>query len=167
MLMLTLLTPFRAAVLVLLIATVTIVGAWIFQWAGYLPCDLCLKQRWAYYAGVPLAVVAVLLTRSPGNGLARLLLVMLAIIFAASAVFGAYHAGVEWGFWAGPAGCTGTVPQHAGSMADFRQQLKTVQIVRCDVVALRILGVSLAGWNFVISIALAAIAVKPVLSRDN
>ena len=167
MLMLTLLTPFRAAVLVLLIATVTIVGAWIFQWAGYLPCDLCLKQRWAYYAGVPLAVVAVLLTRSPGNGLARLLLVMLAIIFAASAVFGAYHAGVEWGLWAGPAGCTGTVPQHAGSMADFRQQLKTVQIVRCDVVALRILGVSLAGWNFVISIALAAIAVKPVLSRDN
>ena len=156
--MLDMFTPLRAALIVLLAAFATIAGAWIFEWAGYLPCDLCLKQRWAYYAGIPLAAIAVLAAWSGYNGTARVVLGLLAVIFVASAVFGVYHAGVEWGFWEGPAGCTGTAQQQAGSMADFMKQLKTVQIVRCDVVALRIFGVSLAGWNAVISLGVAGVA---------
>ena len=82
---------------------------------------------------------------------------ILALIFAASVVLGAYHAGVEWGFWAGPTECTGALDR-AASVSDFLKQLETVKVVRCDSAALRILGLSLAGWNAVISAGLAALA---------
>ena len=149
--------PLPAALGVLMLASATIAGAWVFEWAGYAPCDLCLKQRWAYYAGVPLAAfVAILAARGPrvlaGAGLA-----LLGLIFIASAIFGLYHAGVEWGFWPGPAGCTGALTR-VETMADFLKQLETTKVVRCDAVAIRILGLSLAGWNAVISAAMAALA---------
>ena len=150
-------TPLRAALVVLVIAFATIAGAWIFQFAGYLPCELCLKQRWAYYVGVPFALlVAGAAWRGP-KGAAHYGLVLLALLFLGSAVFGAYHAGVEWGFWPGPTDCTGSL-QKAGSVQDFMNQLQTTQVVRCDAVAIRILGLSLAGWNAVISLFMATIA---------
>ena len=80
-----------------------------------------------------------------------------------SAGFGAYHAGVEWGFWAGPTDCTGT-PQRAADSADFLRQLQTVRIVRCDAVAIRVLGLSLAGWNAVVSLLVAALASTGLVS---
>jgi len=150
-------TPLRAASGVLLVAFATIAGAWVFEWAGYAPCELCLMQRWAYYAGVPLAaLVAILAARGP-HWLARAGLALLGLVFIGSAIFGAYHAGVEWGFWPGPTGCTGALTR-ADSMADFLKQLETVKVVRCDAVAIRILGLSLAGWNAVISAVTAALA---------
>ena len=153
-----LLTPLRVGLLVLVGAAATITGAWAFQAAGYLPCELCLKQRYAYYAGVPLAAAVVLLAaRGRPRNLVALGLGLLAVLFAASAVFGVYHAGVEWGFWPGPADCTGGVAP-AASMEDFMQQLHTTKIVRCDAVAIRILGLSLAGWNAVVSLILAGVA---------
>jgi disulfide bond formation protein DsbB len=151
-------TPTRAALAVAAVATATILGAWAFEYAGYLPCELCLKQRWAYYAGIPLAlVVAFICARGPRN-LRRPALALLALVFLGSMIFGAYHAGVEWRFWPGPTDCTGSLSK-AGSMSDFMQQLQTTRVVRCDAVAIRILGLSLAGWNAVISAAMAAIAV--------
>ena len=157
--------PLTAAVLVFGLAFATIAGAWIFEWAGYLPCDLCLKQRWAYYAGLPLAAAAVVVAWTGAESRARAVLALLAVIFVASAVFGAYHAGVEWKFWEGPAGCTGAIPQKADTMADFMKQLKTTKVVRCDEVAIRIFGLSLAGWNAVISLFVAAVAGRAALSR--
>jgi len=74
-----------------------------------------------------------------------------------SMIFGVYHAGVEWGFWPGPSGCTGALAK-ADSMQDFLKQLETTKVVRCDAVAIRILGLSLACWNAVISAAMAALA---------
>jgi disulfide bond formation protein DsbB len=156
----TTITPFRAALFVFLVATATILGAWAFQLAGYAPCDLCLKQRVAYYAGVPVALLTLIVasrTKRGSNRAARLGLAALTLIFVASALFGLYHAGVEWGFWPGPADCTGTA-EKAGSMGDFMKQLQTVKVVRCDAVAIRILGLSLAGWNAIISAALALVA---------
>ncbi len=155
----------QAALAVFVIAFATIAGAWVFEAAGYLPCDLCLKQRWAYYVAVPLAALAVLSACKAPPALTRSLLVLLAVVFVGSAIFGVYHAGVEWKFWDGPAGCTGTLPQKAGTMADFMNQLKTTKIVRCDEVALRILGLSLAGWNAVISAAMAVLALRGATSR--
>jgi len=150
-------TPLRAAAGVLLVAFATIAGAWVFEWAGYAPCELCLMQRWAYYAGVPLAaLVAIIAARGP-RGLAGAGLALLGLIFLGGMIFGAYHAGVEWGFWPGPTGCTGALAR-ADSMADFLKQLETTKVVRCDAVAIRILGLSLAGWNAVISAAMAALA---------
>ena len=151
------LTPAHAALILLIVAFATIAGAWIFEFFGYAPCDLCLKQRWAYYIGVPL-VGLTFLAALRGMEAARAGLWLAAAIFLGSAVFAAYHAGVEWGFWPGPTGCTGSSAS-VGSMDDFMKQLQNVQIVRCDEVALRILGLSLAGWNAAISAAMSVLAV--------
>ena len=150
-------TPFRASLAITLIAFATIAGAWIFEAFGYLPCELCLKQRWAYYAGVPLAAITTLVA-ARNEKLARPLLWLLALLFFGSMIFGVYHSGVEWGFWPGPTTCTGAATT-AGSMDDFMKQLQTTQVVQCDKVAIRILGLSLAGWNAVISAAMSALAV--------
>ena len=150
-------TPLQAALGVLILAFATIASAWIFEWAGYLPCELCLMQRWAYYAGVPLAALVALITARGPHSLAGAGLALLGLVFIGSMVFGVYHAGVEWGFWPGPTGCTGALTR-ADSMADFLKQLETTKVVRCDAVAIRILGLSLAGWNAVMSAAVAALA---------
>ena len=150
-------TPLQAALGVFILALTTIAGAWVFEWAGYAPCELCLMQRWAYYAGVPLAALTAAIAARGSRGLASAGLVLLGLVFVGSMIFGAYHAGVEWGFWPGPSGCTGALAK-ADSMADFMKQLETTKVVRCDAVAIRILGLSLAGWNAVISAAMAMLA---------
>ncbi len=147
----------QAAALIAVVAFATIAGAWIFEAYGFAPCDLCLKQRYAYYIGVPLAALLMLGWPALPPSLARAGLILLALIFVASAIFGIYHAGVEWRFWPGPADCTGALEQ-AGSVQDFMKQLQMSKVVRCDEVALRIFGLSLAGWNAVISAALVAVA---------
>ncbi len=147
-------TPLQLAMALLALAFATIAGAWIFEAFGYLPCELCLKQRWAYYAGVPLAAATTLAAAAEQRRLAGVGFALLTLVFIGSALFGAYHAGVEWGFWQGPTDCTGNLSK-ASSMDDFMNQLSTVKVVRCDAVAIRIIGLSLAGWNAVISTALA------------
>jgi len=151
------LTQRNIALLILLVATATIAGAWIFQAFGYAPCELCLKQRYAYYLGVPLALITVIATLRRHETMLTPDFIALALVFAFSAAFGAYHAGVEWGFWAGPSDCTGSLTQ-APTVNDFLKQLQTVKVVRCDAVAIRILGLSLAGWNAVISAAIVGLA---------
>lgn len=155
--MLRVLTPLRAALAITGVAFATIAGAWIFQAAGYAPCELCLQQRYAYYAGVPLAALTALVA-SRSAKLARAGLWLLALLFLGSALFGIYHSGVEWGFWPGPTACTGAGGA-AANMDDFMKQLQTTQVVQCDKVAIRILGLSLAGWNAVISAAMSALAI--------
>lgn len=161
LLRLTKLSPFQAAAGVTLVAAATITGALIFEKFGYAPCELCLQQRWAYYVGVPLAAAAALagLAKPQWGGW---LLALVVVLFAGGAVFGAWHAGVEWGFWPGPSGCSGAASQRAADMADFLRQIEATKLVRCDEVALRILGLSLAGWNAVISAGLATLATSGV-----
>lgn len=139
-------TPGKALQLICLIATATIIGAWMFQFAGYDPCHLCLLQRWAYYAVIPLSLVLMFLPKT----IAKPGFYLLALILVGSAVFGAYHAGVEWKFWEGPSTCSG---EFSGSLPDL-----TKKVVACNEAALRILGISLAGWNAIISAALAVVA---------
>lgn len=151
------LSPLALAALTLALPVAAIAGAFAFQAAGFLPCDLCLKERLPYYAGIVLGVVTLALAWR-GAGLAlRACFAALGLLFLGSAAFGAYHAGVEWGFWPGPADCTGALDR-ASSMADFMKQLQTVKVVRCDAVAIRIFGLSLAGWNVVVSLAVAGLA---------
>jgi disulfide bond formation protein DsbB len=138
----------------------TILGAYFFQYVlGYQPCPLCLEQRIPYYVAIPLAFVlglAALRKATPRQlvlgGLAVLTLLMLV-----SAALGAYHAGVEWKLWAGPADCTGSGAQ-LGSTADMLRRMNSEIVVQCDVAAWRFLGISLAGYNVLISLALAAVA---------
>ena len=100
-----------ASLLILLVATATIAGAWFFQLVlDIQPCPLCLEQRYAYYALIPLsALVAIGAARRAPRGLLLLGLVLLALAALANAALGTYHAGVEWGFWKGPTDCTGPV----------------------------------------------------------
>lgn len=160
------LTPTLAALLVALGAVATIAGALIFEHIfGYAPCPLCLQERWPYYIGVPLAL-AVVLTAQRGAGRRTLIigLFVLALVFIGSAGLGTYHAGVEWKLWAGPTGCSGgAVTSNAGGLMG---QLQTqARVVRCDEAAWRFAGLSFAGWNAVISLALAGIAALGIQRR--
>ncbi len=150
-------TPFRIALAILFVAAGAIVGAWIFQALGFAPCELCLKERIPYYAGVPLAAFTLALSWRGQKNLATAAFAVLFLIFAAGAVLGVYHSGVEFGFWPGPTDCTGPL-DHAGSVGDFLKQLQTVKVVRCDVVSLRVFGVSLAVWNAAITAFLAGLS---------
>lgn len=149
--------PLTIAIVVALVATATISGAWVFEWFGYAPCELCLQQRYAYYLGAPLSAIAAgaFAAKSPRPG--AIIIALAAGIFLANAIFGGWHAGVEWGFWAGPTGCSGGFTK-ALDASDFMRQLETTRLVRCDEVAIRIFGLSLAGWNAVISFALFVLA---------
>jgi disulfide bond formation protein DsbB len=142
-----------------IIGAATIIGAWIFQYGfGILPCPLCLEQRIAYYFAIPLAV---LLAIGASVGASRKVLIGGLVVIAAgmlwNAGLGAYHAGVEWGFWQGPQDCSGPI-NDLGTAGGLLKQLESVQIVRCDEVQWRFLGLSLAGYNVLISLALAGIA---------
>ncbi|HEY8384185.1 MAG TPA: disulfide bond formation protein B [Microvirga sp.] len=142
------------ALVVLAAAAATIGGALVFEHGfGLRPCKLCLVQRNPYYVAMPLALAAAFL---PPRWI-RIALALLALVFLVSAGLGAYHAGVEWGFFAGPSDCGGTPAPSAGSMQDFMKQLETTRVVSCTEAAWRFLGLSLAGWNVVISLALAAL----------
>ena len=132
------------------VAFATIAGAWIFEYAGYAPCALCLKQRWVYYAAIPLAL---LLLAAPPSAM-RMGLMVLAILWLASMVFGIYHSGVEWKWWQGPSTC-GEGGGLTGELPDL-----TKPVVLCTEAAIRIFGLSLAGWNAVISLALAILALR-------
>ena len=157
--------PLGIALVILAIAVSSIAGAFVFEALGYAPCELCLKERIPYYAAIPVAGLAVLFAARGPRRLVRAALFTLAAIFAASAIFGAYHAGVEWGFWPGPLECSGPL-DHARSVEDFLRQLQSVKVARCDAPALRILGLSLAGWNAVISVGLAALAGAAMMTKD-
>src|SRR5580704_15146056 len=152
-------TPRRASIAVLVLAVLAIGGAWYSQlvW-GLAPCELCLLQRWPYYIGVPLAAVtAALAFSAEPSRLVALLFSFLALVFLVSAGLAAYHTGVEWGFWPGPSACTGQYVAPA-STDDFLKSLHAGAPVRCDEAAIRILGLSLAGWNVLASLAVAGIA---------
>jgi len=148
-----------AALLVLVVATATIAGAWFFQLVlQILPCPMCLEQRYAYYALIPLsALVALGAAKGAPRPLLIAGLVVIALIAAGNSMFGVYHAGVEWKFWQGPTDCTGPLVDFgkAGSLLD---QLDKVKVIRCDEVQWRFLGISLAGYNALISALMAAIA---------
>jgi len=148
-----------AALAVGVIAAATLAGAWYFQLVLDLqPCPLCLEQRYAYYLAVPLAAVIAL---AAGLHAPRPLLIgglaILALAALANAVLGTYHAGVEWKFWAGPSDCTGPVG-NLGSAGSLLDRLDTVKVVMCDEVQWTFLGLSLAGYNVLISLLMAAIA---------
>ncbi len=143
------LNPQKASLAILVVAAATIAGAWIFQLAGYDPCHLCLLQRWAYYFAIPFSLLLSVIAGVYPKG-ARLGLYLLAIVMLASAIFGAYHAGVEWSWWPGPETCSGAI---SGGLPDLSKS-----VVACNEAAIRIIGISLAGWNAIISAALAAIA---------
>jgi disulfide bond formation protein DsbB len=148
-----------AALAIAAIAVVTLAGAWFFQLVlDIRPCPLCLEQRYAYYLAIPLgALVALAAARNTPRAVLLAGLVILALAALGNAVLGTYHAGVEWKFWQGPTDCTGPIG-NLGSAGDLLARLDTVKVIRCDEVQWRFLGLSLAGYNVLISLSMAALA---------
>jgi disulfide bond formation protein DsbB len=148
-----------AAAAIALIGLATILGAYLFQYGlGYRPCPLCLEQRYAYYFAIPLAAM-VMLGMSVGSSPKVMLLAFAAIAVAMlwNAGLGAYHSGVEWQWWEGPKDCSGPV-SNFGPAGGLRDLIQNTRVIRCDEAAWRFLGLSLAGYNVLISLAMAAIA---------
>ncbi|MBC2861286.1 disulfide bond formation protein B [Stappia sp. 28M-7] len=140
----------------------SILTAWGFQLiGGYVPCKLCLEQRIPYYVGLPLALLALLVmlrgTPAQGRLVVTVLLLAVAAVFAWGAGIGAYQAGAEWGFWAGPADCGGGggMPDSAANMLNA---LRSTRVVSCTEASWRMFGLSFAGWNAVISAGVAVLA---------
>jgi disulfide bond formation protein DsbB len=149
----------KAALAIAVIAAATLAGAWFLQLVmGIQPCPLCLEQRYAYYLAIPLAgLTALAAARGAPRAVIYAGLGILALATLGNAGLGTYHAGVEWHFWQGPTDCTGPVG-NLGSAGNLLERLDTVKVVRCDEVQWRFLGLSLAGYNALISLLMAAIA---------
>lgn len=135
-----------------------------FQYiGGYVPCMLCLIERYAYYAGIPVLFAALALTSGSYRGLAAVLFFLVALAFLANAGLGIYHAGAEWKFWPGPATCGGgeSLTTSAGSLLNDIQGIK---VMKCDEASFRFLGISFAGWNVVSSLLIMALALRAGLA---
>ncbi len=149
--------PENAIFLFLLVCAGVLLTALGLQYlVGYEPCELCLKERWAYYAGIPLAIGATAMIGAGRPQWAAILIGLGGLGLLANAGLGLYHAGVEWKWWAGPSACTGG-PALAQTPEEMLKALQNQKIVRCDQPALYVLGLSLAAWNVPIGLGLAAL----------
>jgi disulfide bond formation protein DsbB len=155
-----------AALAIFALAVATLIGAWYFQLVVKLaPCPLCLQERIAYHVIIPLSLLMAL---AAFVGAPRTLVtvgfIVIIVAAMANAALGVYHAGVEWQFWPGPTDCSGPITdlKAGGSLIN---QLQSISVVRCDQAAWRFLGISLAGYNVLISLALAAIAGYGLLAQ--
>jgi len=139
----------RARPIALLVPAGLLGGALASQYIGGLyPCEMCHWQRWPHAAAILLAVGALLSPLAASR--TRALTMLAALAIAVSGAIGLFHAGVEYGWWEGLTSCTTT---GATSLED----ILAVPLVRCDQVQWSLLGVSLAGWNAIISLGAAAV----------
>lgn len=133
---------------------------------GYLPCKLCYEQRIPYYVGVPLMLCAAASAALGGPGwLTRGLLLAGALLMTYGLYLGVFHSGVEWAWWPGPTDCgdVGSAVDTGGKgVLDSLDQFVPPS---CDKAALRVLGLSMAGWNAIASLILAAIALRGAFAR--
>lgn len=124
-------------------------GAFLFQALGYAPCKLCLWQRWPH----AIAVAAGLLIWMLGI---RKLAWVGALAALTTACLGIYHSGVEQGYWTGPTTCTSSALTNI-STEELLDQILAAPLIRCDEIAWSLLGLSMASWNAIISLLLAAL----------
>lgn len=116
-------------------------------------------QRDPYYYAIPLGILAIATSifKLPVQ-ITRLLLALIGVAMLIGAGLGVYHAGVEWGFWAGPITCATGAPSITTNAGDLLGNLNAIKAPSCNDAALRVLGLSFAGWNVIASVALAAVA---------
>lgn len=149
-----------ARLIALLLPAALLIGAFGSQYFGGLhPCEMCWWQRYAHMVAFALALIAFAVAGHPSRSRAFTLLAALAI--ATSGAIGVYHAGVEAHIFEGFTTCT-ALPK-AASTADLLKQITHAPLVRCDEVQFRFLGISMAGWNAILSLGGAALILLLVL----
>jgi disulfide bond formation protein DsbB len=132
-------------------------GAYVSQYGfGLYPCEMCWWQRYPHFAALALALLAFV---AP---MPRTFIALAALAIAVSGAIGAFHAGVEYGWWEGLTACT--APAAGGAGGDPLKAILEAPLVRCDIAPWSVFGVSLAGWNFLFSLA-GALAIVLLLTR--
>lgn len=113
---------------------------------GLQPCELCLYQRWPWGVAIALGVLAVVIR--PAR---RVLVGLAGLVILLGGLLAAYHAGVEYGWFPGFTSCTSAISA-GSSVADLRNQLLNAPVVRCDVPGFVLFGISMAGYNAILSV---------------
>jgi disulfide bond formation protein DsbB len=148
----------KARALALLIPAALLAGAWGFQLIGHLyPCEMCHWQRWPHYAALPIALLAFV----PGMP-QRPLVALAAIAIAVSGAIGVAHAGVEYHWWQGFTPCTSTF----SSGGDTLSAIMNAPVVRCDAPQWTFAGISLAGFNAIVSLSGALVTLVLLTRRS-
>ncbi len=152
-----------AKLLSLLVPAGLLAGAYGSQHLGGLaPCEMCYWQRYAHLAGLAFALAAIALGgRLPDRG--RSLVWLAALGIAASGAIGFYHAGVEAGYFEGFTQCTSQI--RGGSTEDVLNQILMAPVIRCDQIQWSLLGISMAGWNAILSLGSALVILWLSLKR--
>jgi len=132
-------------------------GAFVFQGLGYAPCKMCIWQRYPHAAAITLGALALFVPLPILIGLG-------ALAALTTAAIGGYHMGVEQGWWEGPTSCSGGAIGTLDPDALF-DQIMAAPLIRCDEIAWQLAGLSMAGWNMVISLVLAAIWIAALKVR--
>ena len=144
----------KARWLALLVPAALLAGALGSQYYGGLyPCEMCHWQRWPHYAALALALLSFAMRGQPDRGRSFVWLAALAIF--TSGAIGVYHAGVEAGIFEGLTTCSAALS--GGSSADILADIMATPLVRCDQIQWSFLGVSMAGWNAILSIGSASV----------
>lgn len=138
-------------------AALVLIVVHIFEYGfGYLPCQLCLYQRLPWWAALGLGCIAALLIRQRPT-LAFLISLLALFVILVGAGLGGYHAGVEYGFWQGPTGCSGAQDLSSGLTSAIQQVESGPAGPSCGEVVWSLFGISMAGYNMLISLGLVAL----------
>jgi disulfide bond formation protein DsbB len=152
-----------ARLIALLLPAALLAGAWGSQLIGHLyPCEMCHWQRWPHYAAVGLAALAFV---APGIAAKRALVFAAAIGIAVSGAIGVFHAGVEYHWWQGITACTSTASGSGGTAEEMLARIMNAPIVRCDVAQWTFAGLSLAGFNAILSLGGSAAIMALLFGR--
>ncbi|NJR80481.1 disulfide bond formation protein B [Sphingomonas corticis] len=153
----------RARILAVLVPALLLAGAWAFQLVGKLfPCEMCHWQRWPHYAALAFALLSFV---AGGPRTTRTLVAGAAALVCVSGLIGVFHAGVEYHWWQGITACTQTVSTAGLTTQQSLERLMAAPIVRCDQAQWSFAGISLAGWNAILSFAGAAAIVWQLRRR--
>ncbi|PHY17473.1 disulfide bond formation protein B [Caulobacter sp. BP25] len=137
------------------------------RFGGLAPCHLCLKQREIYWVAGTIGLVAFALQRTPLWPRLRLPAnLLLGALFLYGAGLATYHAGAEWKWWPGPSACSGIGAAAASNLEAMLKGTAKIKPPACDTAAWVFLGLSMAGWNVLISLKLAVWSVLAALRKS-
>ena len=145
-----------------------LLGALAFEHIGGLaPCKLCIWQRWPHLAIIVMAAIGLILSNSSSaqykGQISRLCCAGIATAALITAAIGLYHVGVELLWWDGPSGCSSQLNTNL-DLSSLTDTLLATPVIRCDEIAWQLLGISMAGWNTLLSLAIAGVGLYGVLN---
>lgn len=155
------------AAIILVISCLILLSVYCLEYIyGYAPCELCIKERIPYIAAIPVAIFALIYNKSTKPGVFKWLMAICALLFLVNIGISVFHLGIEWRWWQGPSSCSiGAGWQKQYGLSLLQQLDQGSHIVLCNTPALKILNISLAGWNLITSLVLMLIALITSLKR--